>query len=135
MPAAARKPTAKKSAAKARAAKAPAAKKPAARRVAVPKFPPQILALEKINSIYQSRRLNGAGCRMLFSTYARGTVIPEHEHATENCGVVTSGEMHVKMDGRWRRYGPGDWYIVPKGKRHESRFVKDTCEIGFWFGP
>lgn len=103
------------------------------RRKAAPKFPPQILALEKINSIYQSRRLTGEGCRMLFSTYARGTAIPEHEHATDNCGVVTSGEMRVKMDGRWRRYGPGDWYIVPKGKRHESRFTKDTCEIGFWF--
>jgi len=126
MPAACKKSAVRR---KAVAKTKPAVKKKTA-RAAAPKFSPQILELEQINAIYQSRRLNVEGCRLLFSTYARGTAIPPHEHATDNCGVVTAVEMHVKVDSRWRRYSPGDWYIVPKGKRHESRFFKDFREIG-----
>ncbi|MFM7424735.1 MAG: cupin domain-containing protein [Elainella sp.] len=70
---------------------------------------------------------------MLFASYPAGTVIPAHNHATDNIGVITQGELILTLDGQETRYRAGDWYHVPAQALHAARFDADTSEIEFWF--
>jgi quercetin dioxygenase-like cupin family protein len=41
----------------------------------------------------------------------------------EQWGVVVAGEMELAVDGRTRRYGPGDTYHLPAGVVHGAKFL------------
>ena len=62
-----------------------------------------------------------------------GTAIAAHAHDTENCGVVTQGELILITNGSERRFGPGAWYRLAPGEVHAARFEVETSEIEFWF--
>ena len=70
---------------------------------------------------------------MLFASYPAGTQIEPHTHPTENCGVITAGELVLIVDDLESRYGPGDWYHLLPDQLHAARFEVDTSEIEFWF--
>ena len=61
------------------------------------------------------------------------TVIPPHDHETENVGVITQGELILIVDGKETRYRAGDWYHVAAKGMHAARFEVETSEIEFWF--
>lgn len=96
-------------------------------------FPPRLRGLPRFDGPFDAFRLAADGCDVLFASYPAGTAIPEHEHATENVGVITQGELILVRDGRETRFRPGDWYHLPAGARHAARFEQDTSEIEFWF--
>ena len=98
-----------------------------------PNFPPQILALPKFAGPFDAFKLEAAACDVLFASYPAGTSIPPHHHETENVGVITRGELFLKLNGLETRYGPGDWYHVPAQTEHSARFENETSEIEFWF--
>ena len=70
---------------------------------------------------------------MLFASYPAGTIIAPHSHDTENCGVITRGELILVARGSEERFGPGDWYHLGRGEIHAARFEVDTSEIELWF--
>ena len=96
-------------------------------------FPDRIRTLPPFDGPFDAFRLAGDGCEVLFACYPSGTVIEPHSHATENCGVITKGELLLTVDGIERRCGPGDWYHLAPGQVHSARFEVDTSEIEFWF--
>jgi quercetin dioxygenase-like cupin family protein len=96
-------------------------------------FPARIRALPPFDGPFDAFRLAGEGCDVLFASYPAGTVIASHSHETENCGVVTAGELILKVDGEKRRFGPGGWYHLAPGQEHAARFEVATSEIEFWF--
>ncbi len=96
-------------------------------------LPPLIRSLPPFEGPFDAFRLGAAGCDVLFATYPGGMVIDPHEHVTENVGVITAGELFLTMGGVESRYGPGDWYHVPRLTEHGARFEQDTAEIEFWF--
>lgn len=98
-------------------------------------FPERIRALPAFDGPFDAHRLAAEGCQVLFARYPAGTRIEPHEHASENVGVITRGELHLFSAAGERRYGPGDWYHVPPGDRHWAYFPSDTSEIEFWFEP
>ena len=98
-------------------------------------FPDRVRALPPFDGPFDAFRLAAEGCEVLFASYPAGTVIEPHTHETENCGVITAGELILRTDGAERRYGPGDWYHVSPGQEHSARFEVDTSEIEFWFAP
>lgn len=98
-------------------------------------FPGRIRGLPPFEGPFDAYRLAASGCEVLFASYPAGTVIEPHAHATENCGVVTEGELLLTVDGREESYGPGDWYRLAPGQIHSARFEVDTSEIEFWFEP
>jgi len=53
--------------------------------------------------------------------------VPPHSHGAQ-WGIVVSGEMELTIDGRTRRYTPGDSYVIPAGAVHGARFLT-RCRV------
>lgn len=96
-------------------------------------FPEGIRALEPFSDRFDAFRLRAEGADVLFAVYPAGTRIEEHDHETENYGVITKGELILIREGAEERFGPGDWYHLAPGEPHAARFEVDTEEIEFWF--
>jgi quercetin dioxygenase-like cupin family protein len=96
-------------------------------------FPDRIRSLPPFEGPFDAFRLAAERCEVLFASYPSGTVIEPHTHDTENCGVITEGELLLTVDGQEQRFGPGDWYRVAPGQLHSARFETDTSEIELWF--
>jgi len=96
-------------------------------------FPHLIASLPPFAGPFDAHRLDANGCDVLFASYPAGTEIEPHDHPTENCGVITAGELILIVDGRESRYGVGEWYSLKPGEVHAARFEIDTSEIEFWF--
>jgi quercetin dioxygenase-like cupin family protein len=98
-----------------------------------PHFPDRIRSLPPFDGPFDAFRLAAGRCQVLFASYPSGTVIEAHTHDTENCGVITEGELLLTVDDREQRVGPGDWYHLAPGQLHSARFETSTSEIEFWF--
>jgi len=96
-------------------------------------FPARIKSLPPFEGPFDAHRLAAEGCDVLFASYPAGTTIATHTHETENCGVITEGELFLKTGDRETRYGPGDWYYLAPKEPHSARFDVPTSEIEFWF--
>jgi quercetin dioxygenase-like cupin family protein len=96
-------------------------------------FPLLIKSLPAFEGPFDAHQLDAENCKVLFASYPAGTSIAEHRHDTENCGVITCGELILSVDGKERRYGPGDWYHLLPHQLHAARFEVGTSEIEFWF--
>lgn len=99
------------------------------------KFPALIKNLPAFSGPFDAYELRAENCQVLFASYPAGTSIEEHTHATENCGVITEGELFLTVGDEERRYGPGDWYHLRPEQPHAARFEVQTSEIEFWFKP
>ena len=96
-------------------------------------FPKLFRSLPKFEGPFDAFKLEAKNCDVLFASYPAGTAIPEHNHETENVGIITQGELILTLDGKETRYGSGQWYHVPARVMHAARFEKETSEIEFWF--
>jgi quercetin dioxygenase-like cupin family protein len=96
-------------------------------------FPARIQQLPPFEGPFDAFRLQAEDCEVLFASYPAGTRIEPHTHATENCGVITRGELILVTDGAEQRFGAGAWYRLAPGQVHAARFEVDTSEIEFWF--
>jgi quercetin dioxygenase-like cupin family protein len=95
--------------------------------------PARIRSLPPFDGPFDAFRLQARDCEVLFASYPAGTTIAPHAHDTENCGVITQGELILITAGSEQRVGPGAWYRLAPGQIHEARFEVDTSEIEFWF--
>ena len=100
-------------------------------------FPARIQGLPPFDGPFDAFRLRADGCEVLFASYPAGARIEPHSHDTENCGVVTQGELILVTESSEQRFGPGAWYRLAPGQVHGARFEVETSEIEFWFraGP
>jgi quercetin dioxygenase-like cupin family protein len=96
-------------------------------------FPARIQQLPPFEGPFDAFRLEAQGCEVLFASYPAGTTIAAHAHDTENCGVITQGELILVTNGEEKRYGSGAWYRLAPGEIHAARFEVETSEIEFWF--
>ena len=96
-------------------------------------FPSRVRALPPFEGPFDAFRLAADGCDVLFASYPSGTEIEPHSHESENCGVITEGELILIRDGKEERFRAGDWYHVPPGEIHAARFEVATSEVEFWF--
>ncbi len=96
-------------------------------------YPDKIRTLPIYDGRFDAYKLEAKEANILFASYPAGTVIPEHTHETDNHGVITRGELILTMQGEVTRFGVGDWYYVPAGKKHAAKFEQETDEIEFWF--
>ena len=70
---------------------------------------------------------------IVLATYPSCKTVEPHFHETANCGVITQGEMILTIEGAEQRYGPGQWYFIPAGATHWSRFEQETRSVEFYF--
>lgn len=98
-----------------------------------PHFPDRIRALAPYKGRFEAFQLPTPEADIFFASYPAGTVIEPHSHDTENCGVITQGELILIVDGEEHRYGVGEWYHLMPHVVHAARFEADTSEVEFWF--
>lgn len=97
-------------------------------------FPERIRHLKPYKGRFEAFEISPTDrCTTYFATYPAGTQIEAHSHETENCGVITKGELILFTDGKERRYTVGDWYYIPARQIHSARFEEETAEVEFWF--
>jgi quercetin dioxygenase-like cupin family protein len=96
-------------------------------------FPKLLRDLPKFTGPFDAYRLEAKDCDVLFASYPAGTTIPEHDHDTENVGVITQGELILVVGGAEKRFKAGEWYHLTARQRHAARFDVETSEIEFWF--
>ena len=98
-------------------------------------FPDIIRQLPAFAGPFDAFELRAEKCTVLFASYPAGTNIDAHTHPTENCGLITRGELILTVGDKETRYGPGDWYHLLPEQVHAARFDVETSEIEFWFEP
>src|SRR5258708_39079657 len=96
-------------------------------------FPKLLSNLPAFDGPFDAFKLEAKDCDVLFASYPKGTVIPPHDHDTENVGALTQGELFLKVDGKEPRYGPGDWYHPPAHVPPAARFEAATSRTAVWF--
>ena len=99
------------------------------------RYPDRIKSLPLYDGRFDAYKLSAQGADVLFASYPAGTDIPEHQHDTDNYGVITRGELILSVRGQTQRFAVGEWYHVPAGEPHSARFDVVTDEIEFWFKP
>jgi quercetin dioxygenase-like cupin family protein len=96
-------------------------------------YPDRFRALPLYDGRFDAFKLAAEGADVLLASYIAGTHIAEHQHDTDNYGVIIRGELQLTMHGKTTRHGCGDWYHVPAFVPHAATFDVDTDEIEFWF--
>ena len=97
------------------------------------KYPERIRSLPLYDGRFDAYKLEAKDSDVLFASYPAGTSIPPHTHDTDNHGVITRGELILKMNGKVSRIGAGQWYHVPANVEHSAEFEVETDEVEFWF--
>lgn len=98
-------------------------------------FPERIHSLPKFAGPFDAFQIKNPNVDVLLASYPAGTEIKPHTHETENCGVITQGELILILDGQEQSFKTGEWYHLPPQTVHAARFEVDTSEIEFWFKP
>lgn len=75
-------------------------------------FPRRITELEPYVGRFEASQIRGEGCDILFASYRARTTIEPHQHDTDNFGVITKGEMVIKVSDVEHHYLAGEWYYV-----------------------
>ena len=96
-------------------------------------YPNRIKTLPLYDGRFDAYKLAAKDSDVLFASYPAGTSIPPHSHDTDNHGVITRGELILKMNGKVTRVGIGEWYYVPANTEHSAKFDVEPHEIEFWF--
>jgi quercetin dioxygenase-like cupin family protein len=96
-------------------------------------YPDKFRSLPIYDGRFDAYRLAAEGADVLLASYKVGTQIAEHQHDTDNYGVIIRGELILTMNGQTTRHGCGDWYHVPAFVPHSAAFEQETDEIEFWF--
>ena len=97
------------------------------------KYPDKIKSLPLYDGRFDAYKLEANGSDVLFASYPAGTSIPPHVHKTDNHGVITRGELILKMNGTTTKVPMGEWYHVPANVEHSALFEVETDEVDFWF--
>ena len=102
-----------------------------------PSYPARITALpEQKGKVDTSSKymLEAKDCKVLFASYEPGTTIPPHKHDEADIhGVVIRGEIILTLNGITKKHGVGEWYHIPPGAQHATKFEQATDEIEYWF--
>lgn len=97
------------------------------------KYPEKIKSLPLYDGRFDAYKLEAKDSDVLFASYPAGTTIPPHTHNTENHGIITRGELILKIGDKITRVSTGEWYHVPANIEHSAEFEVETDEIEFWF--
>jgi quercetin dioxygenase-like cupin family protein len=60
---------------------------------------------------------------------AKGSIIPTHSHPHEQTGVMTSGKLRFKVDGKIWDVETGDSWCLPGNVEHSAEAIEDSTII------
>jgi len=78
-------------------------------------------------------RLGTHGCEVMFTSYARGTVVGPSINTHRTKHLIISGSVEVNLEGSLSRHQTGEWFEIPQHQEHKITYLKDCSIIEFWF--
>jgi quercetin dioxygenase-like cupin family protein len=60
---------------------------------------------------------------------AKGAAIPAHSHPHEQTGIMISGRLRFKVDGKVTEVEPGDSWCLPGGVEHSAEALEDSVVV------
>jgi quercetin dioxygenase-like cupin family protein len=66
-----------------------------------------------------ARRVQGEQLTLAVVELTANSVVPEHRHPNEQCGLVIEGEVRFRIDGEERVLGPGGTWRILGDVPHE----------------
>jgi len=62
-------------------------------------------------------------------TIAKGSAIPAHSHPHEQTGIMISGRLRFKVDGKIMDVESGDSWCLPGGVEHSAEALEDSVVV------
>ena len=77
------------------------------------------------------------GERMTFAVVdlEPGAVLPQHQHANEQIGMILRGRMELTVGSERRVLHPGDTYVIPGDVPHTAQAGPDGASVADVFTP
>ena len=82
-----------------------------------------------------ARRVQGEKLTLAVVELAANSVVPEHRHANEQCGLVIEGEVRFRIDGEERVLGPGGTWRILGDVPHEVHTGPEGAVVIDVFAP
>lgn len=74
------------------------------------------------HNIFPGVVVNTCACEHMMLSLAElaaGSVVQEHSHPHEQVGLVLEGRLVFRIGGEEKTLGPGDFFRIPGGVRHQ----------------
>ena len=81
------------------------------------------------------RHVEGANITLAVVELEPNSVVPEHQHANEQLGLVLKGTMVFTIGGERRELGPGDTYVIRGNVPHGVVTGPDGAVVIDVFSP
>jgi quercetin dioxygenase-like cupin family protein len=82
-----------------------------------------------------ARRVQGDRSTLAIVELAADSVVPEHRHPNEQCGIVITGEVTFRIGDEVRRLGPGGTWRILGDVPHEVHTGPDGAVVIDVFAP
>jgi quercetin dioxygenase-like cupin family protein len=82
-----------------------------------------------------ARRVQGEKLTLAVVELAANSVVPEHRHANEQCGLVIEGEVRFRIDSEERVLGPGGTWRILADVPHEVHTGPEGAVVIDVFAP
>jgi quercetin dioxygenase-like cupin family protein len=82
-----------------------------------------------------ARRVQGEKLTLAVVELAANSVVPEHRHPNEQCGLVIEGEVRFRIDGEERVLGPGGTWRILGEVPHEVHTGPEGAVVIDVFAP
>ena len=82
-----------------------------------------------------ARRVQGEKLTLAVVELAADSVVPEHRHPSEQCGLVIEGEVRFRIDGEERVLGPGGTWRILRDVPHEVHTGPEGAVVIDVFAP
>ncbi len=82
-----------------------------------------------------ARRVQGDRSTLAVVELAADSVVPEHRHPNEQCGIVITGEVTFRIGDEVRRIGPGGTWRILGDVPHEVHTGPEGAVVIDVFAP
>jgi len=82
-----------------------------------------------------ARRVQGDQLTLSIVELAPDSIVPEHRHPNEQCGLVIEGEVTFRIGDETRRFGPGGTWRILGDVPHEVHTGPDGAVVVDAFAP
>ena len=79
--------------------------------------------------------LTGEAIMINWVTIQPRQVVPWHQHANEQAGVMLEGALELTIGEETRLMRPGDAYTIPPDMPHSARTLEEGCVVLDIFSP
>jgi quercetin dioxygenase-like cupin family protein len=87
------------------------------------------MPLEHVTGMLSRRIVTGERAMLAQITLKKGTIVPQHEHESEQISFVVQGALRFTIEGRDHLVRAGEVLLIPSRVPHQAEAIEDTVEF------